>query len=112
MFLHQAVEQRLLRSAPHLLELQRLQFAQPIFDGSGVDQHRPRTGTPGQRIMAHVTHRRQLDLPGPLQHQQHASAHHVAQRAIRLAPLPGFTQSGRQLAAALLRVPLDQRAYI
>jgi hypothetical protein len=30
MLLHQAVEQRLLRSAPHRLELERLQFAQRI----------------------------------------------------------------------------------
>src|SRR5437899_896008 len=31
MLLHQAVKQRLFRSAPNLLELQRLQAAQPVF---------------------------------------------------------------------------------
>ena len=39
MFLHQAIEQRFLRGSPHLLELERLQFAQAIFDGCLVDQH-------------------------------------------------------------------------
>jgi hypothetical protein len=45
--------------------------------------------------MAHVTHRRQRDLPGPLQHQKLAATHRDAQRAIRLPPLPGFTYSCR-----------------
>ena len=58
MFLHQAVEQRFLRGAPHLLELERLQFAQRIFDLSLIDQHRLRPGSVRQRIMPHVTDRR------------------------------------------------------
>jgi hypothetical protein len=93
MFLHQAVEQRLLRGSSHRLELEWLQFAQRIFDGSLIDQHRLRPGSVRQRIMPHVTDRRQRDLAGPLQHQQHPTAHHVAQRTIRLPPLPGFTYS-------------------
>jgi hypothetical protein len=104
MFLHQTVEQRLLRGAAHLLELERLKFVQRIFDGSLIDQHRFRPGSLGQRIMPHITDRRQRDLPSPLQHQQHAAAYHVAQRAIRLAPLPGFAYSDRQLATAFLRI--------
>ena len=112
MFLHQAVEQRLLRGAPHRLELERLQFAQSIFDRSLIDQHRLRPGSVRQRIMPHITDRRQRDLARPLQHQQQAPAHHVAQGAVRLPPLPGFTNSARQLAAAFPRVTLDQRAYI
>ena len=95
MFLHQAVEQRLLSGSPHLLELERLQFAQRIFDGSLIDQHRFRPGSLCQRVMPHITDRRQRDLTGSLQHQQHAAAHHVTQRAICLPPLPGFTYSRR-----------------
>src|SRR5260370_458989 len=48
-----------------------------------------------QRVMPHVTHRRQLNLAGTVQHEQQAAAHHVAQRSIGLAPLPGFTELGR-----------------
>jgi len=51
MFLHQAVEQRLLRGAPHLLELERLQSAQRVFDRSLIDQHRFGPGPLCQRIM-------------------------------------------------------------
>ena len=80
-----------------------------IFEGSLIDQHRLRPGSVCQRIMPHVTNRWQRDLAGSLQHQQHATAHHVAQRAIRLTPLPGFTDSDRQLAAAFTPVTLDQR---
>src|ERR1039458_3255811 len=112
MLLHQAVEQRLLRAATHLLEFERLKFVQRIFDGTLIDQHRLRPGSVCQRIMPHVTNGRQRDLTGPLQHQQHAAAYHVAQRAIGLPPLPGFTYSDRQLAAAFLRILLDQRTYI
>jgi len=65
-----------------------------------------------QRIVTHVTHRRQCDLPGPLQHQQQAATDHVAQRAIGLPPLPRLAQPGRKPAPALLRMPRNQRAYI
>jgi hypothetical protein len=37
MLLHQTVEQRLLRAATHLLELERLKFVQRIFDGTLID---------------------------------------------------------------------------
>ena len=77
--------------APHRFELQRLEVAQAAFDGGGIDWRHLRLGSVCQRIMPHVTHRRQRDLASPIQHQQHAAAHHVAQRAIGLAPLPGFT---------------------
>jgi hypothetical protein len=55
-----------------------------------------------------LTHRRQLDLPGPVQHQQQAAADHVAQSAIGLLPLPPFTQHGRQFAPAQFRMLHDQ----
>ena len=37
---------------------------------------------------------RQLDLAGPLQHQQQAAANHVAQRAVGLLPIPGLRITG------------------
>ena len=95
MFLQQAVPQRLFPGATNQFELQRLEVAQTAFDGCGIDPRRLRSGSVGQRVMPHVTHRRQLDLAGTVQHQQQAAAHHVAQRAIGLAPLPGFTELGR-----------------
>jgi hypothetical protein len=55
---------------------------------------RLRPGSVCQRIMPHVTHRRQGDLPCPFQHQEQAPTHHVAQRAVGLAPLPGLSQHG------------------
>ncbi len=46
----------------------------------------------GQRIACDLTHRRQFDPPSAMQHQHHPPAHHVAQRTIRLHPIPRFTQ--------------------
>jgi hypothetical protein len=43
-----------------------------------------------------------------MQHQQQASTHHVAQRAVGLLPLPGFTQCARQFPAAQFRMLCDQ----
>ena len=40
-------------------------------------------------------HRRQLDLARPMKHQQQSATNHVAQRAIGLLPLPGFTEFAR-----------------
>ena len=93
MLLHQAVEQRLLRVRRTCSNSSGCSLRNAIFDGSLIDQHRLRPGSVCQRIMPHITDRRQRDLPGPLQHQQHAAAYHVAQRAIRLPPLPGFAYS-------------------
>ena len=38
MFLHQTVEQRLIASAPHLLDLDRQEPLQSVFDWSRIDQ--------------------------------------------------------------------------
>jgi hypothetical protein len=92
MLFHQAVEQWLPAGAPYLLEHQRLGSAQPGFDRRGVNQDRLWPGSVCQRIMPDVTHRRQADLASSLQHQKQATAHHVAEGAIRLAPLPSFTK--------------------
>jgi len=67
-----------LNNAPHLLKLQRLKVAQPVFYGCGIDLRRLRPGSLGQWIIPHVTHRRQGDLAGPRQHQEQATAHHFA----------------------------------
>ena len=94
MLLDQAVEQWLHAGAPYLREHERLEVAQPVFDRRGVDRNRLRSDSVGQRIMPGVTHRRQADLAGAFQHQEHATAHHIAQCAIGLAPLPGLTEPG------------------
>jgi hypothetical protein len=51
---------------PNLLELQRLEMAQPVFYGRGIDPRRLRPDSVRQRIMPHVTEpiaqlQRQLD---------------------------------------------------
>src|SRR6476646_6311576 len=46
---HQAVKQRLLGGAPNLLELQRLEMAQPVFYKRGVDPRRLRPDSLRQR---------------------------------------------------------------
>ena len=95
MFLQQTVPQRLFLGATNQFELQWLEVAQTAFDGRGIDPCRLRSGSVGQRVMPHVTHWRQLDLAGTVQHEQQAAAHHIAQCSIGLAPLPGFTELGR-----------------
>ena len=59
-------------------------------------------------IAHHALHRRQLDLARTMEHQQQSAAHHVAQRAVGLLPLPGFTQLPRQFPAAQLRMLCNQ----
>src|SRR5450755_723852 len=43
-----------------------------------------------------------------MEHQQQSATHHIAQRAVGLLPLPGFTQLPRQLPAAQLRMISNQ----
>ena len=59
-------------------------------------------------IAHHALHRRQLDLARTVKHQQQSAAHHIAQRAVGLLPLPGFAQLARQLPAAQLRMIWDE----
>ena len=47
-----------------------------------------------------AAYRRQLDLAGPLQHQQEPAANHVPQCAVGLFPPQGFAQLPRQFPAA------------
>jgi hypothetical protein len=105
---HQSVEERLAICPPHLLDLHRTEFLQTTVEGSSVDGHRRRSLAPSQRVMRHEPHRRQFDLPGTVQRQQQATAHHIAQRAVGLLPLPGFAQLLRQPAAARPRMCRDQ----
>ena len=58
MMLHQAVEQRLIGGASHLLELDQSQVLQFSFDQCLVQQHRRGTSTVGQRVVPFVGHRR------------------------------------------------------
>src|SRR5437899_5539597 len=87
MVFHQAVEQLFIGRAPHLLQFYRPQFDEPPLDRRGVDPHRFR---PWARVAAlpadDAAHRRQLNLAGPLQHQQQTAAHHIPQRAVGLLP--------------------------
>jgi hypothetical protein len=55
--LHQAVKQWFLAGAPNLRKLQRLELAQPVFYGHGIDPRRLRlvrkgglTDSPKQRV--------------------------------------------------------------
>ena len=61
-----------------------------------------------QRVVRHDLHCRQFDMSGTVEHQQQATANHIAQRAVGLLPLPGFTQFLRQPAAARSRICRDQ----
>src|ERR1019366_454219 len=67
----------------------------------GVDQDcfRPRTRRASLTGDA-PAYCRQLDLAGPLQHQQQAAAYHVAQRSVGLFPAQGLAQLSRQLPTA------------
>ncbi len=69
MMLDQAIEQRLIATAPHLCELNGIQFFQGHFDRCLVQQHRLRARTMGQRVVPLVGHRRQFDLSAAVQHQ-------------------------------------------
>ena len=99
--LHQAVEQRFVGRAPHELNLNRPQRSQRHRQRRGVDQDcfRPRTRRAALTDDA-PAHRRQLDLAGPLQHQQQAAADHVAQRAVGLFPSQRLAQLPRQFPPA------------
>jgi hypothetical protein len=48
MLLHEAVEQRLPAGAPHLLEHERLEVVQTVFNRRGVNRNRLRSGSLGQ----------------------------------------------------------------
>jgi len=68
MLFHQAIEQRFVRRAPHLLKIDRLQLMQPLPDRGRVDQHGYRRPAFRQRVRRGIAYRRQLDLAGPMQH--------------------------------------------
>jgi hypothetical protein len=59
-------------------------------------------------IAHRALHRRQLNLARTMEHQQQSAAHHVAQRAVGLLPLPCFAELPRQLPAAQLRMISNQ----
>ncbi len=108
MLFHQAVEQRLIPAAAHLSELDGLDLVETTLDRRRVDRHRRGSRSPCQRIVRHALHRRQLDLAGAVQHQQHAATHHIAQGAVGLLPLPLVAQHRREHAPALAGMRGDQ----
>ena len=58
MMLHQAVEQRLIGRASHLIEFDRSQVLQFSFDLCLVQQQRRRPSTVDQRVVPFVGYRR------------------------------------------------------
>src|SRR5580658_1422822 len=106
--LHQTVEQRLVRRAAHLYKLQRSDARQWPAYWTVVRDHGLRLLPLRDPIAYDALHRRQLDLARTVEHQQQSAANHVAQRAIGLLPLPGFTELARQLPAAQLRMVSDE----
>jgi hypothetical protein len=66
--LEQTVEQRLIGAAANLLKLNRSKLAQPRGNRCLVQQDRRGARTTRQRIVPLVSHRRQIDLAGSLQH--------------------------------------------
>src|ERR1035441_2952422 len=89
----EVVEERLLRRAPHLLELQGPEHPQGRFQGRGIEQQRsqgflPVRGAPGHGVAMHLPRGRQLQAPRPLQLQEESAAHHVAPCAVGLLPAP------------------------
>jgi hypothetical protein len=69
MLLHQAVEQRFVGRLSDLLQRDRPDVAERAHKRRCVDQHRLWPLAADQRIGRPETNRRQLDLPGAIQHQ-------------------------------------------
>jgi hypothetical protein len=93
--LHQAIEQRLFRRASNLHKLKRGDAVKWPAHRTVVGDHRLRLLPLRDSIAHHALHRRQLDLARTMQHQKQSAAHHIAQRAVGLLPLPGFAQLAR-----------------
>jgi hypothetical protein len=110
MGLHQAVEARLRRGPADLGDRERPQLAQAPAQRRAIDRDDLRPRARQERIRRPPPYRRQLDMPRAPQRQHQAPAHHLARRAIRLAPAPGVTQRLRQRPPALLRVSSDEFA--
>ena len=73
------------------------------------DWRRPRALR--QWVVTLVSDRRQRDLTRAIQQQQHPPAHHIAQSAIGLSPIPCLAQLLRKGAPARARVRGDQLPY-
>ena len=109
MLLHQAVEQRLVGRAPHLLNLDRTQRAERHFQRRRVDQHgfRPRTRRAGAGPGSGGE-------PAATRSRRPAGASAAGRgkpcRATRRWPVstPGLAQLPRQLPTAAVRVLRDE----
>ncbi len=106
---HQLTKESLFGRAAHLADLQRAQLAQAALPRLFPQ----RQGGRGGWTLQHVVGRghpfgRQLDPTGPVQLQRQTTAHHVAQRAVGLDPVPRSAQLGRKPTAAPPGVLGDQ----
>src|SRR3984893_18460010 len=88
MLLHQTVEQRLVAGSSHLLQLDGLELFERSGDRRHVDEHRCGSGAPDKGVECLEADGWQFDLAGPVEHEQSATAHHIAQSAVSLFPLP------------------------
>jgi hypothetical protein len=69
----------------------------------------------GQRIRHGETDCGKFDLTGPVQHEQQAAAHHIAQGSVGLSPFPCFAEFGRQPSSTQAGVfgdEMSQERYI
>jgi hypothetical protein len=90
--LEEAVEQSLVRSAPHLAELERLNLFEWGAEGCAVDRNQCRLAALGERVGHDPAHRRELNPSGAMQRQHQSAADHGAQPAVGLHPMPSFAE--------------------
>src|SRR5213593_587885 len=84
--LNEAVEKRLVLSAPDLAELERPDLGQTGTQRRGVYGNLVWFSALDQRVAPDPPNCRQLYVPCPLELQHQPSAHHVSQRPVRLHP--------------------------
>jgi len=106
----QAVEERFVRGATHLVNHQRPQRAQQHRDRRRVDQDRRRARARPPRLAGGPLRRRELDMAGAMQPEEQAAADRLARRAIRLPPVPRVAHREGQRAPAEARRRRKERA--
>ena len=106
----EAVDERFVRGATHLVHDQRPQRVQRHRDRRRVDQDRRRARARPPRLAGGPLRRRELDVAGAMQPQEQAAADRIARRAIRLPPVPRVAHRERQPAPAEARRRRQERA--
>src|SRR6266498_1399925 len=94
--LNEAVEERFFPRTPHLAELERANSRQAGLEGCCSHERwgwlpALRRSLP-QGVVRNKPYLRQLDVAPAMEFQHEPPAHHVAQRAVRLPPVPGLAQ--------------------